>query len=258
MPCILLTEPGVAGLKAKLREDYAAIPEVKSSHLSEALARALGFNTHAALLTAVRDSNRTPTPEDDYRLLNYDAFRLRLQELSGILDDEGLDQFELGNYPDLISIDSGDDITYRSARDKAWRNVVVAGINAGLEAGLYTIRPDDNRWVGAGNRSSPSHAHVPFQVAPDLPALAWFSDAGFGELNVGVAVNPSADTLRLRGGGDGFHWGDAVAQSWLERERGAWLQSSTTRFVCRRALQSRLAALDVMPRCFGDRGRVIM
>jgi hypothetical protein len=260
MPCILLTESNIAGVKAELLREYSEIDEVKSSHLSEALARAAGFNTHAAMLATIRDPLRKPAAEDDFRLLDYNAFRLRLEELTGVGDDEGWDQFELGNYPGLVQTSDGRvDAEYKSARERAWRNIMVAGVNAGLEAGLFTIRPGDNRWPGAANdRSTPSDANVTFELAPGLPALAWFSDAGFGELNVGVAVNPTADTIRLRHGALYFDFGDAIAQGWLERERGAWLQSSTSQFKCRRPLQQKLAALSVRPRCFGDCGKVIM
>ncbi|HEY4368747.1 MAG TPA: hypothetical protein VGN07_16050 [Steroidobacteraceae bacterium] len=78
MSCILSTEASIGGLKAKLREEFTEVPESKSSHVSEALARALGFDTHAALLAAVRSPNRLPPPEDDYRQLDYEAFRQRL------------------------------------------------------------------------------------------------------------------------------------------------------------------------------------
>ena len=258
MACILFTESHLAALKAKLREEYAGLPEVKSSHLSEALGRALGFNTHAAALVAARNLNRMPAPEDDYRPLNDAAFRVRLQQLTGVHVDDELDDFEIGDYPGVIVNDPGDEIEYRTEREKAWRNLIVAGVNAGLSAGLFTIRPADNRWPDAANRSAPSSAHGAFDLDPGLPALAWFSDAGFGELNVGVVVNPSASALRLGRGFMDFRCGDAIAEGWLERERGAWIQSSTTRFMCRRALQLRLAALVVTPRCFGDRGKVMM
>jgi hypothetical protein len=260
MACILLTEPIVAGVKTELLREYREIDEIKSSHLSEALARAAGFNTHAALLATLRDPLRKPAPEDDYRLLDYEAFRLRLGELTGlVIDEDGWDEFELGDYPGLIATHYGyEDIEYKTERKRAWRNIMVAGINAGLAAGLFTIRPGDNRWAGANNRNAPNQAHVTFDLAPGLPALAWFSDAGYEELNVGVTVNPTDDTIRLHHGSLDFHFGDATAQGWLERKTGAWLQSATTRFKCRQKLQQKLATLSVRPRCFGDFGRVIM
>lgn len=47
MAAILLTPANLHTIKSRLR---AALPHIKSSHLSEALAAALGYRTHAALL----------------------------------------------------------------------------------------------------------------------------------------------------------------------------------------------------------------
>jgi hypothetical protein len=259
MPSILLTESAVAAVKADLAREYRLIPEIKSSHLSEALARAAGFRTHASLLAHMRNTQRMPAPEDDYRLLNYDAFRLRLDELSGIHEKSGLDGFETGNYAGLVDTHDGryaDE--YCSARHKAFRNLLVAAINAGLNAGLFTIRPGDNRWPGAvGDTDRRSVGRVQFELA-GLPAYATFSDIGCGELSVGAALKPTSHTLTNFYVGEGLHAGDAVGHSWLERERGAWLQSATTRFWCRRAVLPLLSAATVEPLCFGDRGRVVM
>jgi hypothetical protein len=38
--------------------------------------------------------------------------------------------------------------TYKSPRTRAWRNLMVAAINAGLEQGHFGLTPDDNRWPG--------------------------------------------------------------------------------------------------------------
>ena len=54
MAAISLTESSVAALKSVLRGEF---PEVKSSHLTEALAHALGFRTHASLLAAVASTD---------------------------------------------------------------------------------------------------------------------------------------------------------------------------------------------------------
>lgn len=50
MGAITLAKANIDCLKRAVRQRY---PEVKSSHLSEAIAFALGFRTHAALLTAI-------------------------------------------------------------------------------------------------------------------------------------------------------------------------------------------------------------
>jgi hypothetical protein len=52
--------------------------------------------------------------------------------------------------------------------------------------------------------------------------------------------------------------GDVFAAGWLERKTGAWLQSSTTSFNCRRYLLGYLSQLEVEPHGYGDKGRVIM
>jgi hypothetical protein len=41
-------------------------------------------------------------------------------------------------------------------------------------------------------------------------------------------------------------------------QRGAWMQSSDDSFNCRKVLLGELAALQVEPMGYGDRGRVIM
>jgi len=49
-----------------------------------------------------------------------------------------------------------------------------------------------------------------------------------------VAVNPKGDRARV--GNGGFTVGGAFARSWIERQRGAWLQSTTILFNRRTAL----------------------
>lgn len=85
MSIMLLTEDNLRSAKAALR---TTLPRIRSAHLSEALAAALGFRTHAALLSAVRCEVQLP-PE----LVDVDefAFRRRLKEL----DCEDVDAFTL-------------------------------------------------------------------------------------------------------------------------------------------------------------------
>lgn len=95
-----------------------------------------------------------------------------------------------------------------------------------------------------------------FILPNGLPAKGYVGDAGFGELSIHAAVNPRGNWVRTLNAG--FDAGDATAQGWLERERGAWLQSSQEMLTCRRALGKSLAELNAVPKGFGDRGRVIL
>lgn len=62
MSLIILTPTNLEALK---REARTAMPEVRSAHLTEALATALGFRTHAALLAAIEaDFGRPPNLAD--------------------------------------------------------------------------------------------------------------------------------------------------------------------------------------------------
>jgi hypothetical protein len=63
MPAILASRDNLAFIKKELR---SALPDIGSSHLSEALAASFGFQTHAALLAVTEKSKRT-------LLLNCDA-----------------------------------------------------------------------------------------------------------------------------------------------------------------------------------------
>ena len=59
MAAILLTPANLHTIKSRLR---AALPHIKSSHLSEALAAALGYRTHAALLAGMKASPEKHPP----------------------------------------------------------------------------------------------------------------------------------------------------------------------------------------------------
>lgn len=133
----------------------------------------------------------------------------------------------------------------------AWRNMMVAGINAGLEQGHFGLVNDDNRWEGD---------EVVYIFAFDgLPAIACVRDIG-GELSVHVAVQPTdraADAIRAYNAG--FGAGDAFASGWLERETGTWLQtSSAPTGSIRQALLDRVAAVHLSPLGYADSGRVML
>lgn len=254
MASIPLSDSALAAVKKSLRKEY---PDVRSSHLSEALATALGRRTHAALLVDAREQSHDPFIE----LLDDERFDARLQEFGYPADPEF--SFELlMEMPDCIISTmptSGFDIEYRSTRDKAWRNLMVLAINEGIRRKLFSLKPYDNRWPGAEPESQ-GHRGTDFLFDFDLPdgkpAKGYVSDAGFGELSIHAAVNPKGDWVRTSNGG--FEAGDAFARGWLERDRGAYLQHSPEMFSCRRILVKPLGDMNVAPHGFGDRGRVIV
>lgn len=243
-----LCEAPLAALKKSLRDEF---PHVKSSHLSEALAHSLGFRTYAAMQAAMVG----PEQDRPFALLQTQRFVERLKQLGYEGDPEfDFEMTILTPVPGVVSTvpDSAYDIEYKTTRQKAWRNLMVCAVNAALAQKLFTLRPGDNRFPDNMRRGEVFE----FVLPNGLPARGSVSDAGFNELSVHAAVNPKADMVRAFNGG--FDAGDAFGTTWVERERGAWMQSSDSSFNCRKGLLDHLAALQVEPMGYGDRGRVIM
>lgn len=72
--------PALQHLGLLKREAHRNFPQVKSAHLSEALAAALGFSSHAAVLVAVTRQPSTPIAVPDAALAHL-AFNRRLESL---------------------------------------------------------------------------------------------------------------------------------------------------------------------------------
>jgi len=254
MASIPLSKSALASLKKFLRSDY---PDISSSHLTEAIAAALGRKSHAALLADLAIQSDT----DDFELLDDERFDKRLQQFGYPRDVEFSFELFVQSVPDLVSTipPSAFDIEYRSEREIAWRNLLVCAINAGIQQKLFTLRADNYNWSPqVANASRGRDGRVFYFALPSgHQAMGYVGDAGFGELSIHAAVNPKEQWVKSSNAG--FSAGDAFATSWLEREKGAWLQSSSiSRFHCRKSLLQTLANIDVRPCGFGDRGRVMM
>jgi hypothetical protein len=153
-------------------------------------------------------------------------------------------------------------IKYNSDRAKAWRNAMVAAINAGLDQRLFGLGRDENWWPGY---SADSHdwdcgTVYGFTIA-DIPAIAHVRDCGYDELSIHVALWPTPDArerimvANIRG-----RAGDVVAVGWLERRRGKWLQTlpDLRGFFARDARKRIVAALEIEPTGYVDRGPFII
>lgn len=254
MTALVVTRENLRTVKNDLTVGF---PEVKSSHLSEALASALGFNTNAALLARLVEVGNA---DADILILDESAFYSRLDSLGYRVQRDDLIFFHLEDTVAVLDTTplSSFEISYASERSRAWRNLMVAGVNAGIEQKLFTVRDDDNRWPGydVNNRHDSPGFEYDFTVAA-LPARAAVRDIGHGELAIHVAIKPTGKFLGV-GPVAGFMAGEAQAAGWLERKTGAWLQSAEREFSCRKHLKAVLANLDIKPLGYGDRGRVMM
>ncbi len=68
------------------------------------------------------------------------------------------------------------------AAGKAWRNAMVAAINAGLEQGIFGLKPGENFWPNAKNGYpddvKPGGAIFRFTFGGDVPAIVWSAMPG--------------------------------------------------------------------------------
>lgn len=134
---------------------------------------------------------------------------------------------------------------YSSARQRAWRNLMVATINEALARGLITLDGD----------KEPASI-FDFDVE-GMPARGFTHDAGWREVGVSGALYPR-EGGPIRSSNAGFYAGEAFATGWLERKTGAWLQKSHPLLNCRRHLIDKLAALKVEPQGYADRGKFFL
>jgi hypothetical protein len=149
-------------------------------------------------------------------------------------------------------------ISYKTPRSRAWRNLMVAATNAGIEQKLFSVRKDDNRWPGADNPNDRTDYVYRFECF-GFPAVGYVGDAGFGELAIHAAINPPpGGENNVRAGNAGFYAGEAFGNTWLERDIGAYIQTSTSAFRIRKSVLAVLADGNIEPKGYGDRGKVIM
>lgn len=263
MTSVALNEDGLRAVKRAL---VARFPHDKSAHLSEALAAAFGFGTHASLLAAMRDND----PDDPtYILLDDAAFVARRAALTGAPlapADRAMrfDHLRLAHGEHVLSTTSTrhKPVDYRSsARRRAWRNALVAGINEAIRRRLFSLRPGDNRWPGAQFEDrGQQEAHVFRFEIEGIPAVASLWDAGWDEISVHVALWPTENGERMVAAANaGFYAGELFASGWLERKEGAWLQVSSDSgknwsFKCRRNRLAQVAGLTLKASGYADHG----
>ncbi|KAB1448549.1 hypothetical protein [Bordetella bronchiseptica] len=225
---------------------------VSSSHLSEAIAAALGFKTHAALRAALAGGATVEAKKPSNA-----RFVQRLQELDGyIVPDDLMLLPELQH--SYTPFKSWPLKTKHGVRWWAWRNLMVAAINAGLEQHLFGLSPGENWWPGASpdcNQCARGNYHFVFDT--DLLAVVSVNAISGDELSISVILKPKHANIEPEWY-CGLASGEAVAHGWLERRLGAWIQDASDRFSCKRILQPRLAEVAIDPAGYSDQGSFIM
>ncbi len=144
-----------------------------------------------------------------------------------------------------------------SQRKKAWRNVITAGINAGLEQKLFTLQPGGNFWPGyqpSAGRSRPNagtgaHRYT-FDFPGGIPVQVYVKDAGYDELSVHVALWPTGQFIESPNAG--FLAGEVYAVGWLERRSGLYLQQPRF-FNCRKHRLHEIADINIKPEGYGNK-----
>jgi len=226
------------------------IKGVSSSHLSEGVASALGFKTYAALRAALEGRKTVEVQKPNNALL-----ASRLQALG------------YGNLPEDFHVLPELDQSYspfrnfslqkrRGPRWQAWRNLIVAAVNAGLAQHLFGLAPGESWWEGADAPNGGASATYWFSCG-GMPAIASVTGISGDELSVHAVLNPRAD-LEDPSCFFGLKDGDAFARCYVERRLGAWIQEGGHDLSCKRTAQSYLSGLRLEPSGYADHGSFIM
>jgi hypothetical protein len=243
-----VSEAAVRNLKQKAT---SRIRGVGSAHMSEALAAALGFKTHAALRSALAHGKTTEVTKPNNTLAMQ-----RLQQLGYEVPPD------LKLFPEL-------DRSYspfttlplrerRGIRWNAWRNMMVAAINAGLDQGHFGLSPGEDWWPGADPQNNGGlRYNYRFIFDGSIDAVATVSAISGDELAIHVLLAPRNDQVEASSN-NGLTDGAACAHGWLERRLGAWIQDGGDDFRCKRALQDRVAAARSEPKGYADQGSFIL
>ncbi|HSD17231.1 MAG TPA: hypothetical protein VLC71_08255 [Thermomonas sp.] len=222
---------------------------VSSSHLSEALAASLGFNTHAALIAALAGQPTVEAQQPCNARLN-----ARLRQFGYPIRNNA----QL--LPDLnYSYSMGRRIPRKprsGVRHAGWRNLMVAAVNEGLAQNLFGLSAGEDWWPGAQPANGGLAGQYRFTFDGSLQAVASVSAIGGDELSIHVLVSPKTSKVEAHSFG-GLSDGDAFAHGWLERRLGAWIMEGGEDYTCRRALQARLAGANVQPNGYADDGSFI-
>jgi len=240
-----------SALRTLKRDAQRAVSGISSSHLSEGIAAALGYKTHAALRAAL-DGNPTAEaqkPSNARLVQRLNQFGYDVPGDLKLLPEFKRSYSPFKNFPLR---------TKHGVRWWGWRNLMVSAINAGLEQRLFGLSPSENWWPGSAPDSHECARHTyHFLFDSALPAVASVNAISGDELSISVILKPKRADI-LPEWYCGLSDGDSLAHGWLERRLGAWIQDGGENFRCKRAMQSRVADIVIEPTGYSDQGSFIM
>ena len=141
----------------------------------------------------------------------------------------------------------------------AWRNLLVAAINAGVEQRVFGLSPDQNWWPDAKPGTNRGCGTGIYQFTFDHHISAWTSVTvtSGDEISIRVVLNPRNE-IKDPSECSGLGNADAYAHGWLERRLGIWIQDGGEDFSCKRTVHEKIAAVTIDPIGYSDQGSFIM
>lgn len=135
-----------------------------------------------------------------------------------------------------------------SKRREAWRNLMVAAINAGLDQGICSLEPGNNERDGVAYE---------FELE-GRPALGWIRNNAYGELSVHAMLEPTPKAREHISSWNAYEFrrelgATAMASGFLERETKKCLQVGGGLFSCAVPALAELAQHRVEPQGYADR-----
>ena len=137
----------------------------------------------------------------------------------------------------------------RRPRYKAWRNVIVASVNAGIKSGRMSLDTEGD--------VDPSPLVFQLSDGMNIATVFYCNQCPWSEISVTAWVNPINGNLPEAGVAYGMprsDLADCTAQGWIERRNGKWIQDGVL-FRCRRSLIKPLSEVHIEPDGFLDHGR---
>ena len=267
MATLLLSRANFASLKKTLHFFY---PSLRSSHLDESLAQSLGFRSYAAMRAAEREVDLDfPTfcVADERRFFDkLVKFGVILDSVVDNIGEKSLPEFRFHQlFPIVDGLKSTEPIfgrirNYNEVGSRAWRTLMIAGINEGLKRkkfsllfnGLDDIGPIHDLSELHDKNNRPPGSEIIFKFVAGLIAKAsfWCMADGLIFVTVMLFKNSSIDSPMDSDSQVALAFGILVRSKSLFITRASIPGDNL--FISNHELSALLADSNILPLGFGD------